>query len=235
MADNTTLNEGSGGDVVATDDIGGVKYQRVKPAIGTDGSATDVSDANPMPIGGNTVKDGSGTAYSLLLDSDGHLQIDAVTSQGDVAHADADAGNPVKIGARASSAEPSAVANADRVNLIADLVGKLITLPYANPENFVSGTANAADTSDTAVLAAAGAGVRNYVTSIVVHNSSATDAYVTVKDGSTGKLVVPAPANSGATHTLPVPLRGTANTAVNFAASTAVTTMYVSMVGYKGA
>jgi hypothetical protein len=30
MADNTTLNTGSGGDVIATDDIAGVKYQRVK-------------------------------------------------------------------------------------------------------------------------------------------------------------------------------------------------------------
>lgn len=49
MADNTTLNTGSGGDVIATDDIGGVKYQRVKPAFGADGSATDVSAAAPLP------------------------------------------------------------------------------------------------------------------------------------------------------------------------------------------
>jgi len=50
MADNTTLNAGSGGDVIATDDIGGVKYQRVKLAFGADGSAADVSDANPLPV-----------------------------------------------------------------------------------------------------------------------------------------------------------------------------------------
>jgi hypothetical protein len=50
VADNTTLNAGSGGDVIATDDIAGVKYQRVKPAIGDDGSAADVSAANPMPM-----------------------------------------------------------------------------------------------------------------------------------------------------------------------------------------
>ena len=49
MADNTILNTGTGGDVIATDDIGGIKHQRVKMQHGTDGSATDVSSASPMP------------------------------------------------------------------------------------------------------------------------------------------------------------------------------------------
>jgi hypothetical protein len=50
MADNTTLNAGSGGDVIATDDIGGVKYQRVKVTHGADGSATDASATNALPV-----------------------------------------------------------------------------------------------------------------------------------------------------------------------------------------
>lgn len=50
MADNITLNSGSGGDVVAADDIGGVKYQRVKVNFGVDGAATDVSSSNPLPV-----------------------------------------------------------------------------------------------------------------------------------------------------------------------------------------
>lgn len=41
MSDNTTLNAGSGGDTIASDDIGGVKHQRVKLSLGADGSATD--------------------------------------------------------------------------------------------------------------------------------------------------------------------------------------------------
>jgi len=49
MADNTTLNAGAGGDVIASDDIGGIKFQRVKPAWGADGSAVDASVANPLP------------------------------------------------------------------------------------------------------------------------------------------------------------------------------------------
>ncbi len=52
MPDNTTLNAGSGGDTISTDDLGaGVKVQRVKVQFGADGSATDASPANPLPVG----------------------------------------------------------------------------------------------------------------------------------------------------------------------------------------
>ena len=37
MADNTVINLGSGGDTIASDDISGVKYQRVKLVYGMDG------------------------------------------------------------------------------------------------------------------------------------------------------------------------------------------------------
>lgn len=51
MADNTLLNVGTGGDTLATDDIGGVKYQRTKTTLGADGVTDgDVSKANPMPV-----------------------------------------------------------------------------------------------------------------------------------------------------------------------------------------
>ena len=49
MADNLAYTAGVG-STVATDDIGGVHFQRVKPAIGADGTAVDVSAANPMPV-----------------------------------------------------------------------------------------------------------------------------------------------------------------------------------------
>jgi len=51
VADNTTLNAGSGGDVIASDDIGGVKFQRVKIVHGQDGqNSGDVSHANALPV-----------------------------------------------------------------------------------------------------------------------------------------------------------------------------------------
>ena len=46
MANNTTLNSGTGGDVIATDDVAGVKYQRVKLVDGAeDGTAAIGGDA----------------------------------------------------------------------------------------------------------------------------------------------------------------------------------------------
>lgn len=48
MADNTTLNPGVGGDVVAADDVGGVKYQVVKLDLGGDGASSPVSGALPV-------------------------------------------------------------------------------------------------------------------------------------------------------------------------------------------
>jgi hypothetical protein len=49
MADNVGYTEGSG-KIIAADDVGGVLYQRVKPVHGTNGTAIDVSESNPMPI-----------------------------------------------------------------------------------------------------------------------------------------------------------------------------------------
>lgn len=49
MADNINITPGSG-DVLAADDVGGVKYQRAKQVFGADGAATDVSSTNPMPV-----------------------------------------------------------------------------------------------------------------------------------------------------------------------------------------
>lgn len=48
--DNATLP--ATGAVVAADNIGGVLYQRVKIVHGADGSATDASGADPLPVSG---------------------------------------------------------------------------------------------------------------------------------------------------------------------------------------
>lgn len=59
MADNTEMNPGTGGDLIASDELstinggaaaGGLKVQRVKIGQGVDGSFTDVSTSNPLPV-----------------------------------------------------------------------------------------------------------------------------------------------------------------------------------------
>jgi hypothetical protein len=65
MADNVTLNTGTGGDVIAADDVAGVKYQIVKLAVGALDSASLVSNAAPIPVsdaGGTlSIDDGAGS------------------------------------------------------------------------------------------------------------------------------------------------------------------------------
>ena len=48
MADNLGYTPGSGA-TVATDEVSGLHYQRIKPVWGADGVVTDVSDATPLP------------------------------------------------------------------------------------------------------------------------------------------------------------------------------------------
>ena len=55
MADNVAITAGSGTSIAA-DDISGVMWQRVKVGIGADGTAGDVSSANPMPVAGSVVR-----------------------------------------------------------------------------------------------------------------------------------------------------------------------------------
>jgi hypothetical protein len=54
MADNIGYTPGSGA-TVAADEIGGVLHQRVKIGIGDDGTAVDVSAANPMPVSDDAI------------------------------------------------------------------------------------------------------------------------------------------------------------------------------------
>lgn len=56
MADNVGYTPGSGA-TVAADEIGGVLYQRMKPVVGVDGVAVDVSNDNPMPLVANQTDD----------------------------------------------------------------------------------------------------------------------------------------------------------------------------------
>ena len=70
MSDNTQLNPGVGGDIAAADDIDGIKFQRVKLTLGTDGvNDGDLSAANPMPVSGTVSVDNfpsPGLTYAQL-------------------------------------------------------------------------------------------------------------------------------------------------------------------------
>ena len=81
MADNTTLP--GTGDVIAADEIAGVKFQRQKITFGVDGVATDVSAGDPLPV----VDSNSAATLSSVLTAvqalvTGVSQHDAVAADG---------------------------------------------------------------------------------------------------------------------------------------------------------
>jgi hypothetical protein len=49
MADNVAITAGSGTSI-ATDDVGGVQYQKVKIDVGGDGASLPLSTTNPIPV-----------------------------------------------------------------------------------------------------------------------------------------------------------------------------------------
>lgn len=71
MADNVTLNAGSGGVSAAADDIGSVFYFRYKQSWGRDGVASDVGTGFRLLSAASTnatsLKGSAGTLYSLYV------------------------------------------------------------------------------------------------------------------------------------------------------------------------
>lgn len=203
----------------------------------------DVLTLPALPAGTNNI--GDVDILSIAAGDNNIGNVDVVTLPGvagTVAHDSADSGNPVKVGGRARSSEITAVANDDITDFVADLTGKQIVLPYANPENFVSGAITTAmtGTTSTSLVAAPGAGLRNYITTIIVSNSHATvGTDVVIQDGSGGTTLLTIPAAAvygGAVIQLPTPLRQpTTNTALYCANVTTGASTKVSAVGYKGA
>lgn len=159
-----------------------------------------------------------------------------VTYAGTVAHDAADSGNPLKIGHKAYSANPTAVATGDRADSISDLIGRTVVAPYTIPENMYTAcsASTITDTSSTSVKASAGAGVRNYITALSISNMDASVATrVDILDGSTVIWQCPAGVNGGGcTVNFPTPLRGTAATAVNAQAATTSAEVRVCVSGY---
>lgn len=164
----------------------------------------------------------------------------SVIVNGGIAHDTADAGNPVKIGAKAetSLAGITLVADADRTNLHADADGVLISKPLCpfgdikqNGGQTLTGTTSTAVTNLGAV-----ASTYNYITAISIWNYSSVDTYIKLQDGSGGTQfwVFPAPALGGCVISLNVPIKQpTANTALYMAEGAAANGIIISIQGFQ--
>lgn len=138
-----------------------------------------------------------------------------VTPGGNVAHDAVDSGNPLKVGGFAATSLPTAVAAADRTNLLTDVYGR----PFVRHGSQGPSTgfwnaqhAPAANTKATITKASAGAGLRNVCTSITVSLAAGASAPAAIQvsvaliDGASGGTtylwgpnVISLPAVAGAT------------------------------------
>lgn len=187
--------------------------------------------------------DASGVAVPIT-DNSASITVDgtvtAANAAGDVAHDAVDSGNPLKIGGIARTAEAAAVsANNDRVNAVFDTVGRQLMFPYCHPADILTpgNSAALAATAPVGLIAAQGAGVRTYVTSISVVNSHASaNTIVQILEGTNVLWTIPAQSGGGGEAlSFPTPLRGGANATIGAQCLTTGASVYVSVAGFKSA
>lgn len=236
-----TVNQGTSPWVSNTTQLGGVAINLGAGATGTGTQRiTQASDSPEIAVLGATgAAAGCGTANTVWQCL---FQIDNDVKNGTGATGASVPATALYPGLRGQNAEQTAVTNGQLVGSAADLVGKTIVLPYANPENGLNGQITAAmtGTSTTAVtgMGAQGAGVRNYVTQCTFSNSHATvGTMILLQDGSGGTTIWQAPAApafGGAVVQFPTPIKTTANTALFAQNVTTGANTFVSCTGYKG-
>lgn len=145
--------------------------------------------------------------------------------------------NPLAIGLEGRTSSKTSVTNATLVRPISTLDGRQITRLNSIPENewqYAAASGGITNTSDVVLQAAAGAGIKNYLTGLSVANASATATEVVVKDGSTVIWRSYVAANLTLKDIpFPTPLQSTANAALNVACITTGTQTYVNAQGYK--
>jgi hypothetical protein len=173
MADNVAITAGSG-TTIATDDVGGVHYQVVKPAYGAADSATLVSTTNPLPA--NLYA--SGTALTATT-TPGGLKID-----GSLAHDAVESGNPILNGALAIAhgTNPTAVAAADRTSLYANRAG--IPFVIGGHPNVVSyGMSVTTAISNTVIGPTIASGLKFVLTGLTVTADNANTVFPSIVIG----------------------------------------------------
>ena len=181
---------------------------------------------------------GSGTVtVAGTLSKNPVMQIGALFLAGGVSAEGNPSSNPISIAAEARTSSKTSVSNAAIVRPIATTDGRLVTRQNSIPENewqYAAASGGITNTADNVLQAAAGAGIKNYLTGLTLANASATATEVVVKDGSTviwrSYVAANAPIQSIKFVT---PLQSSANTALNVACITTGTQTYVNVQGYK--
>lgn len=223
-------------------DIGDVDVTSIIPGTGATnlGKAEDAvhatGDTGVMALGvGNVAQStfaADGDYMPIAVDTKGNVMVG-----GNIAHDGADAGNPVKIGGKARQTNPTAVADADRADLVVDDIGRIVTAD-SHVRDLVTQqvTTITSSTSETTILTAGAAGVYHDVKSIMIANKSASATLITIRDATAGSAVAyihcPAGDTRGVVFTTPFKQTTAANN-WTAQAGTSVDSLYITVQAVK--
>lgn len=227
------LHIADGGNVISVDD--GAGSLTVDGTVAATQSGTwnvnNVSGTVSLPTGAATAANQSTANTALQLIDNASVNHDAASVAG-----------VTQIGLAARSTAATAVGDGDAVRALATLLGKQVTIPYAIPaQTWSYAAANGGITNTTGVTAkaAAGVGIRNYVTSVQIVNAhDSTGTEVVINDGAAGTTLWRGWAEQtggGVSAKFDPPLRGTANTLIEVACVTTGTQTYFNLQGYSAA
>ena len=145
---------------------------------------------------------------------------------------------PVPIALEGRTSSKTSVTSGQAVRPISTVDGRQVIRLNSIPENewvYAAASGGIVNTADNVLIAAAGAGIKNYLTGLSVANANATASEIVIKDGASTViwrmyLAANAPIKSIIFST---PLQSTANTALNVACITTGTQTYINAQGYK--
>lgn len=153
-------------------------------------------------------------------------------------HSAASSGAPVRVAGRVNTAADITLIAGDVSDLFMTTAGQAVNKPFASSEldwQYAALTGGIINTTDVAIKAAAGASVRNYITSFQYRNTNAVATEFVIKDGATVIWRGYAAANMTAPEdvVLLTPLKGSANTALNVACITTGAALFFNAQGFS--
>lgn len=176
---------------------------------------------------------------TLIDDTNDALRVTGTTVQavsGNVAHDAADAQSPVVIGGHASASVlgETVVQDQDAVRWHFGRDGVPHVRTGCPLEDIVSAVVTATSGANTSGISAQGAGIKVYLSQVIIYNNGSSNGSMIVTDGSGGttKLKLPFPALTGTTVMLPLPIGFSANTAI-FVDPSGSDNIDVTLIGCK--
>jgi len=153
----------------------------------------------------------------------------------DSAHTSADKGLFI-LGVRNDAVASFTGSNGEYNPFAHDSAGRVLNKPFAAEEARIEGYNSVVSTSVTTLIAAAGTGLKNYITDIVLVNTGATTTLVTFRSGGGTSVLGYGIAPSGGGSNMigfATPMRTLANETFDFQATSSSSILFAKVSGFK--